>query len=161
MTLDFQRFGQPVEPELFVWCLNTYSAAAQLKMPVENPAAKPVLEYEDKLYSFSDNPTNRGMLAVMKELRERKIPEEQRMSFAVRIMHFGEILQSKKLGKFMKPGEEPEELMVSEALMRACATAKILTSKKQIKFDIADVERIAQRLTEEDQKKEKLKVDAS
>jgi len=73
-----------VDPDLFLWCQGIYYAAASLSMPVENPAAKPLFADGDKTYAFSDIPINRGMLAVMKELRERELSEEQRMAISWR-----------------------------------------------------------------------------
>lgn len=118
-------------------------------MPGENPAAKPLIADGDKTYAFSDIPINRGMLVVMKELRERGLTEEQRMAFSWRIMHFGSIFKhQKKLGAFIKHGDSYGEVMVSEALIKACATARIITTKKDAHFDIDDVARIAQELTD-------------
>jgi len=151
MASEFATFTDPVDPELFLWCSNVYSAAAHLTTPVENPENRPVMEIEGSVYSFSDLPINRGMLAVMKELRDRGVSESERMSFGARIMHFGEVLQSKKLRKFMKEGDEPGALMVSEALIRACATARMSVIRNRIRFDISDVARIAERLTKEEE----------
>lgn len=140
----------PVDPELYLWCQGIYAAAAQMSMPVENPAARPVFENAGKTYSFSDIPMNRGMLAVMKELRERNMTQEQSMAMTSRLMHFGEVLTNKKVAKFVKPGEDGA-LMVSEALIKACATARITITKKRFAFVIADVARIAQELTNEEE----------
>jgi hypothetical protein len=138
----------PVDPELFLWCQGTYHAAASLAMPVENPAAKPMFTDGDKTYSFADIPLNRGMLAVMKELRERGLTEEQKMAMSWRLMHFGDIFKHQsKLQAFIKKGENAGELQVPEALIKACATARVLNSKKKVRFDIDDVARIAQELT--------------
>ena len=150
MATEFRTLTGPVDPDLFLWCSNVYSAAAHLTMPVENPASRPAFAIEGKVYSFSDLPVNRGMLAVMKELKDRSVPEEDRMAFATRLMHFGEVLKSKNLQKFMKQGNEPGALMVSEALIRACATARMKVTRKRIGYDVSDVARIAQQLTDED-----------
>lgn len=141
--------AEPVDPDLFLWCQGIYHAAASLSMPVENPAAKPLFSDGDKTYAFSDIPINRGMLAVMKELRERGLSEEQKMALSWRIMHFGDIFKHQnKLQAFIKNGDSPEELQVSEALINACATARIITTKKNARYDINDVARIAQELTD-------------
>jgi len=142
-----------VDPDLFLWCQGIYYAAASLSMPVENPAAKPLFADGDKTYAFSDIPINRGMLAVMKELRERELSEEQRMAISWRLMHFGDIFKhQKKLQAFIKNGDSPGELQVSEALIKACATVRIITTKKNVRYDIADVARIAQELTDAEEK---------
>lgn len=151
MSTEFRTFTGPVDPDLFLWCSNVYSAAAHMTMPVENPATRPAFELDGSVYSFSDLPINRGMLAVMRELKDRAVSEEDRMAFATRLMHFGAVLQSKKLQKFMKQGEEPGALMVSEALIRACATAKMKVTRSRIGYVVADVARIAQQLTDEEE----------
>lgn len=138
----------PVDPELFLWCQGIYHAAASLAMPVENPSAKPLITDGDKTYAFADIPMNRGMLAVMKELREHGLTDDQKMAMSWRIMHFGDIFKHQnKLQAFIKKSENAGELQVSEALIKACATARILTSKKKVCYDINDVARIAQELT--------------
>jgi hypothetical protein len=147
--------AEPVDPDLFLWCQGICHAAASLSMPVENPAAKPLFSDGDKAYAFSDIPINRGMLAVMKELRERGLSEEQRMAISWRIMHFGDIFKHQnKLQAFIKNGDGPGELQVSEALIKACATARIITTKKNVRYDINDVARIAQELTDAEEKGE-------
>ncbi|WP_104429743.1 hypothetical protein [Methylobacter tundripaludum] len=156
--------ADPVDPDLFLWCQGIYHAAASLSMPVENPAAKPLFTDGDKTYAFSDIPINRGMLAVMKELREPELSEElrepelseeQRMAISWRLMHFGDIFKhQEKLQAFIKNGDSPGELQVSEALIKACATARIITTKKNVRYDIDDVTRIAQELTDAEEKDE-------
>lgn len=142
----------PVDPEIFLWCHGIYHAAASLSMPMENPAAKPIFADGDNTYAFADIPINRGMLAVMKELRERGLNEEQKMAVSWRIMHFGDIFrQRKKLQAFIKDGDSPGELQVSEALIKACATARIIRTKNDAHYDINDVVRIAQKLTDEEE----------
>ena len=147
--------SDPVDPDLFLWCQGIYHAAATLSIPVENPAAKPLFTNGDKTYAFSDIPINRGMLAVMKELRERGLSEEQRMALSWRLMHFGDIFKyQKKLQAFIKNGDNPGELQVSEALIKACATARLIITKKNVRYDITDVARIAQELTDAEEKGE-------
>lgn len=69
----FQEFmATDVDAQLFVFCAELYRAAASLAMPVENPENRPLVADGDKVYALSDRPMNRGMLAVMKELRLRE-----------------------------------------------------------------------------------------
>ena len=143
-------FNKPVDPELFLWCSGIYQAAADLSMPTPNPENRPVFQDGEDVYSFKDIPVNRGLLAVTKELNELDTPDDQRLSICTRLMHFGEVLKSKELSEFIKPGEEPGALAVSEALIKACATAKLLISKKSIRYDIKDLKKIAKRLTDEE-----------
>ena len=141
--------ADPVDSELFLWCQGIYQAAAALNMPIENPAARPLITVGDMSYAFADIPMNRGMLAVMKELSERGLSDEQKMAVSWRLMHFGEIFRhQEKLQAFIKVGDNPGELQVSEALIKACATARIVSSDNDVHFDIDDVARIAQELTD-------------
>nr|WP_145545153.1 hypothetical protein [Variovorax boronicumulans] len=142
------RSTATVDPDIFLWCHNIFHAAASLAMPVESPAARPLFKDGDKTFAFSDNPMNRGMLAVMKEARERGLDESQRMAVSWRIMHFGDLIKHQgRLAAFIRPGDSPGELEISEALIRACATAKVIVTKKDAQFDVADVIRIASALT--------------
>lgn len=148
---DLEAHTQPVDPEMFLWCQGVYSAAAHLSMPVENPGARPILEHDGKLYGFSDIPINRGMLAATKELRERGVGEDQKMATLTRLMHFGEVFQHRdRLAAFIKPGDEEGTVSVSEALIKACATAKFILTGDKMRLDIDDVARIAQQLTDEE-----------
>ena len=141
---------QPVDPEIFLWCSSIYGAAANRTMIMESPANKPVFQIENEVYSFTDIPVNRGMLAVTKELRDMDVTDDQRASICTRIMHFGEIFDKKKLRKFIKKGDSIEQVFVSEALIRACAEAKFKFKNSHCKFDISELARIAQRITDEE-----------
>ena len=145
----------PVDPELYLWCHGVYHAAAELSMPVENPEARALIQHDGKTFALSDIPINRGMLAVMKELRERGLTEEQKMAVTCRLMHFGEVLKKKRLQPFIKKGEQPGDLLVSEALIKACATAKVVATKKSFRFDEADVAKIAQEITDAEEREAK------
>ncbi len=151
--MDLTAATAPVDPELFLWCSGIYQAAAGLSMPVENPGSRPLFTHNDKTYSLSDMPINRGMLAVMKELRERGVSQDEKMAITFRLMHFGEIFNSELLRPFIKQSEEPESVMISEALIKACATAKLVHEGDNMFFDLQDVARIAQELTDEEDSK--------
>lgn len=138
----------PVDPELFLWCSNIYSVAAHMSMPVENPASRPAFEYDDQVYAFADIPMNRGMLAVMKEMSERGCSVAEKQAMCGRLMHFGEIFAGHpQLAPYFKPADEDGAIMVSEALVRACATARLQVVGGSFRFDIDDVARIAAELT--------------
>jgi len=72
-----------------------------------------------------------------------------------RLMHFGDILLEAALAPFIKRTGDSDELSVSEALIKACATAKLVTINDGIRFDIDDLARIAQKLTDEEEIAEK------
>ncbi len=147
---------QPVDPEMFLWCQGVYAVAAHLSMPVENPGARPILEHDGKQYGFSDIPMNRGMLAATKELRERGVSDDQKMATMMRLMHFGEVFDHReRLAVFIKPGDEQGTVSVSEALIKACATARFIRSGDKMHLDIEDVARIAQQLTDAEDAAEK------
>lgn len=134
----------PVNEDIFLFCSNIYTAAAQMTMPVENPESKPIVEFEGHTYSFADTALNRGMIAVMKELREQKIPQEVSMAITWRLMHFGDVLrQVEKFSKWIKPVGEDGAFDVAESLIRACAGANMIVSNNSASYDYDDVERLA------------------
>ena len=145
----------PVDPDLFLWCQSVYYAAATMAMPVQNPEYTRIPLNEKGGFVLKDMPINRGMLAVAKELRERKMPEETKMAMMTRLMHFGDILREAALAPFIKRTGDSDELSVSEAVIKACATAKLITINDHIRFDIDDLARIAHQLTDEEEVAEK------
>lgn len=145
----------PVDPELFLWCQGIYYAAATMAMPVRNPEYVRIPLNEKGGFVLKDMPINRGMLAVAKELRERKVSEETTMAMMTRLMHLGDILREAALAPFIKRTGNSDEHSVSEAVIKACATAKLITINDRIRFDIDDLARIAQQLTDEEQVAEK------
>lgn len=146
-----ENFIQPVDPEAYLYCYQVYSAAAGMKMPMESPSKKPILKDGDSVYSLSDIPMNRGMLAISKELNELDFSEQQRKSMMTRIMEFGELLDRKELSEFVKPAPRKVDIMVSAALIKACATAKMYVDEGRIGFNVADVARIAQEITDDEE----------
>jgi hypothetical protein len=88
---------------------------------------------------------------VVFELRERGLGAEGKLPYTVRLMHFGEIFGQPELAPFMKKGTEADAVLVSEALIKACATARFIREGEHAHFDIADIARIAKRLTEEEE----------
>ncbi|MBN3815589.1 hypothetical protein G3N57_02770 [Paraburkholderia sp. Se-20369] len=134
----------PVDEELYLYCSNVYSAAAHMSMPVENPESKRFQIDGFGTFAFSDIPVNRGMLAVTKELNERGVDHPMRFSMCWRIMHFGDVLaETERFANWMRPGEEPGAVEVAEALIRACAVARIDMSNDKGSFDMVDVARHA------------------
>ena len=153
---DVTEATQPVDPELFLWCQNVYAAAAHLTMPVENPAARPLVEHQSAVYVLSDIPINRGMLAATKELRQRGVDDGIKQAVLCRLMHFGEIFQNReRLQAFIRLSDEAGTVMVSEALIKACATVKLIVEDDKLRFDIEDIARVAQELTDAEEVEDK------
>lgn len=145
----------PVDPEFFLWCQGVYYVAATLAMPVQNPEYTRIPLDEEGGFVLRDIPINRGMLAVAKELRERNASQEATFAVMTRLMHFGEILHEGALAPFIKPAGDSGELAVSEALIKACATAQLVMINDRLRFDIDELARIAQQLTDEEEAAEK------
>jgi hypothetical protein len=55
------------------------------------------------------------------------------------------------LEPYMKKGTESDAVMVSEALIKACATARFIRAGEYARFYISDIARIAKRLTEDEE----------
>ena len=146
-----ENFIRQVDPEVYLYCHRLYSAATGLKMPMDSPSNKPVLRDGNSVYSLSNTPLNRGMLAITKELKQIGLPESQRMSMVNRVMEFGGLLDKAELSEFIKSGPTSDQIMVSEALIRACATARIIVDGDHMGFDVADVAQIAKEISEDEE----------
>lgn len=137
----------PVDAGLFLWCHGIFLAAASGRMPVDDPAATPLLAEGDKVYSLSDVPLNRGLLAVVKELSDRGVGTEQKVAVSYRLLQLCEVLENQEaIREFLRLEIEPGEPEVSEALIKACASARFAFSEQGTRFDIEDVARIAHEL---------------
>lgn len=147
---------EPVDPQLFLYCSGLYSAAAHLQMPVENPENRPIHFDDGTAIALTDIPVNRGMLAVTKELREQKVSEETKAAMVTRLLHFGEILDAKgALAEWIKPSDAEGALSVSEAVILACASARLIVENDHIRYDVEDVARIAKQYDDEEAAREK------
>jgi hypothetical protein len=60
-----------------MFAAQTYHAAASMSMPTENPASVPIAELDGKKLSLTDTGLNRGMLAVVRHLREAGVSHPQ------------------------------------------------------------------------------------
>jgi hypothetical protein len=139
MGFDFEKVGA-VDPDLFVACSRAYHEGAQY--PLVPPASGPGLYLADK-------PINRGMMSVLNELKHRGVAEATKFSVMWRIMHFGEVFEDARLKPFLQSAESPGAVMVSEALVKACAEAKMVRDGEHSHFDVDDIARIAKRYYDE------------
>lgn len=137
MTDWMQASLEPVDHERFVWASNTYSAAAGMRMPVENPSARPLIEVEGKSYSLTDTPLNRGMTAVVRQLRE--LGEANPQAYLGRILHFAEILENASMFGDLIRDEGDGALMVSDAVLYGAAKGRMILTETHIGFDLEDV----------------------
>jgi hypothetical protein len=136
------------DEDQYLYCLTMYQAAAGMSMPVENPENRKIQIEGYGTVAFTDNPMNRGMLAVSKELTDQGMEHRERMAMVSRIMHFGDIIEAKdRFSHWFQPSTEEGALSINEALMRAGATARIIVSGDQMGFDLDDVERIANEIS--------------
>lgn len=144
------QVSRAVDPEKFLFVLNIYHAAARMTMPVENPQLLK-FQVEDKVYSMTDIPMNRGMMAATKELVSQGVSQEERMAYLFRLMHFGELFEhQERFGDLIRPSDEDGSLMVADALMKACAVARIYAEHDRIGFDLDDVLKHAKSFSNEE-----------
>src|ERR1700759_1418890 len=86
--------NHPVDEEQVLFCSHIYHAAVSLKMPVQNPETR-TFNLEGQRFAFADLPFNRGMLAVIRELREQDADEKTLFAVCFRIMHFDNVLRER------------------------------------------------------------------
>jgi hypothetical protein len=121
-----------------VWkaCVIAYQAAARLTMPVKNPGEYKV-RMGGQVYAFTDNPLNRGMMAVKEFLREEQM--EFFPAIVTRIMAFSGVMEriqtEERFAVFFKPAEEEGATMISEALLDAFATAQFMPRTMDVDLD--------------------------
>ena len=140
-----ENYIQPVDPDIFFRCNQMYCAGYSMEMPKESSSNEPVMQHRHSLLSRSDNPI--GMLAIIKELKQLNLSESQVKSLLARITEFGSLLKRKELSPFIKQGSNDQEIMVSKALVRACATARVYLDGDRIRFDLEDLARITKEIS--------------
>lgn len=146
-----EGMAAPVDPKTFLFMTNVYMAAAGMTMPVENPASKAKFTGPDgTVFALSDIPINRGMLAVVAELR--KIGVEVTSGYCARVMFLDEVFQEKeRFAEFIKSSHEEGCVMVSEALLMAAAVAKFdVMPPDRLGFDLDDLLAHARRIEAEE-----------
>ena len=96
---------------------------------MENFTNKPILEHDNKIYSFKDIPINRGMLAVAKELHDMNIRGGE--NIINRIMEFGQLFEQFDTTQHIK--KENGKTLISDALIKAyCQVPLIAKSPKDL-----------------------------
>jgi hypothetical protein len=142
------------DPEVYLYLTNVYSAAASRKMPSKAGAFRPPDE-PGRWLVLSDIPINRGMLAVVGELRSMNIKDELMHAYMMRVMDFSQVFEHReKFAEFIRDSDEPGAVSVSEALIKACAAANYLIAGEHMQFDLDDVLRRARMLTEAEEQAE-------
>lgn len=139
-----ETLARPVDEELFLFCMQVYMAAAKMTMPVENPENRKVDIEGFGEIAFTDNSTNRGMMAVSNELADQGVDEATRIAVTFRVTQLGDLFRAKdRLSKWIRPADASGEVEISDALLRACASAKINFTPDRAGFDLEDLDRIA------------------
>lgn len=138
MSKWIDHIADPVDPEIFLAMVQVWQEAARIPLP------KPENPQQGGLY-LTDIPMNRGGLAVTGELKKRNVENQQ--SYLFRIMHMGEIMEAKDRFKdFIKADEnDPEAVLISDALLKAAAVAKLSKEGEGAVFDLDDVLAYAKR----------------
>lgn len=108
---------KPVDFETFLYLSEVFEAAASMKMPVQNPASFD-FEFDGDRYAFTDNPVNRGMIAV----RQSGVSRDEYMSFSFRLFTLFDLVGNQEdETDLIKDGDL---VSVSEALMYAISQVR-------------------------------------
>lgn len=133
-----EQLNRPIDKECFLYAVDIFQNAAALKMPSVNPQEKKLV-FDDSTISFTDIPLNRGMLAVVDEMKE-VISEEDRYSLLHRLLCIGDIIQWSEISDWLKKDEEdPENLQISQSLLYAIAECKINRQGKCVKSHLVEL----------------------
>lgn len=139
-----ETFNIQFDEDQYLYCLGVYQAAAGMSMPVENPENRKIRIKDYGTVAFTDQPMNRGLMAVSDELTDQGMPQRERMAMVSRIMHFGDIIQARdRFAHWFRPSSDEGACEIDEALIRAAAKARIVVSGDYMGFDLDDVEQRA------------------
>ena len=122
----------PVNEEEFLFYSHLAMSAAQLQAPVTSPTEYGVNLLNEKTgdlsrIQFTDNPYSRMMVALRENLSEEE-REEKMPALAIRIWALIHLLNDDKLKQWTIPNpQEPDSVLISEAVFRAAARATIDT----------------------------------
>jgi hypothetical protein len=136
---DFSKqMEKPVKPELFAFAVPLYQAAASGEL---HGAHIPKPDPEKPGMYLTNIPINRGMLAVMNQTRH--LSHAERGALTWRLMHFGQAIQAaladERFGEHVKPGDEPESLLISSEFQDAYAVCKFETIGENSRPDMEDL----------------------
>lgn len=150
----WERAKAPVDPETFLFVMNTAAAASTGKMPgvdTEKHQVKFVEGPEEVLVKFANNPINRAMAAMIEQLRDMGI--EDSVPYTMRVMHAYQVYQSDKFAEFFIAGPEGEgTLQVNNALLSAMAVTPFLADPQNevLGYDLDAVLENARRIAAAD-----------
>lgn len=130
ISAEIAAMKNPVDPDLFLKMTQVFHDAAR------NPLPRP-RKRRPGLY-LTDIPMNRGMLGVIKALREAKVPDGSFSAFSNRIMLMGSIFKhAEHFPGLIKPSADGA-IDVADALLKAAAIATIIGDDRAA-FDLDDV----------------------
>lgn len=137
-----------------------FGTVGTIAMPTEDPTKRRLQVGGEGTLQLSDIPINRAGLAVTKDLHAKGYDEPSRMAVMLRLMHFGELLESSdpRLARWIERDGHAGHVRIAEALVCAAARARIVVpadlSKPALLYDVDDVveqaEAIERRLERDD-----------
>jgi hypothetical protein len=130
-----------VPVDLWLACLDVYSAAASLRMPVQNPETRFVIQAGEAGYVPKDSKLNRGVMAVRDFVNDPQLNP----AMLTRIMAFGRGIESARndpqFAKFFEADSPDGGWMIGGPLLAAFALANM--DSETLQFDMSSVLKIA------------------
>lgn len=127
-------FGASVDPELFLEMLGIWHCAAPEPFTLATKGDSGARFY------VMDSAEHRGARAVTRALEGRAIGYDVIQACLVRLLHFGELVENRpKFGQLVRDGESDGVHEISEALIKACAIARIELTEDRFGFDPDDL----------------------
>lgn len=135
----YEKMIEPAPVDVFRACVVVYQSAAALTMPVKNPGEYKI-GFAGKVYAFTDNPMNRGMMAIKEFLRGGEGTDQSELMPAVttRIMAIGGMTKLRadpRFQQFFKEDQADGSHMVSDALIDAFAVSPFKTGTLDLDMD--------------------------
>jgi hypothetical protein len=133
-----------IPSDLWLACLDVYEAAAQLRMPVENPEMRGLRIGDGSGYVMKDMPMNRGILAVLDFAKDPPLHG----ALIARILAFGKGMNAAhadpRFAVFFLGDASDGAWRIGEPLLRAFASASF--TEGTLDFDLGAVLAIATEL---------------
>ncbi|GAB2875962.1 hypothetical protein GCM10027093_09270 [Paraburkholderia jirisanensis] len=134
----------PVDEDLFADCIGIYLATA------DTAAASRVsrmVHAARSMVGHAGISFNQGLKSVGVRLKAAGIDERTISAIALRLMHFGDVLRDETCAaRWIEKGDVANDIRIDAALVRACASARIIVDADDSRFDLNDVVHAATRI---------------
>jgi hypothetical protein len=142
--------SEPLDVDTFLYVFHVFDAAATRMMP-STLGTQRGPRSRGNGFNLTDHPINRGMLAAFKELKSLKLPELKRNAYLWRVMDVAHLFDCiDRLDGFVERSLGGDELVLSEAIVKALAVASYDLRSGDAKINIDSLIEHARRFKDQE-----------